>query len=235
MQSKAIQMKRDIKTSFDSHKGMNRNRNKDGILLVKAQPYTLIGVFDGVSSSSSSHKAVKKAISFINNNHEDYYAENNFRLSELIIDTNKLLISNGMIEPYTTCSLLYVPHNIDYNIKYTNIGDSRIYAVSPQFIDQLTKDDSDSHYKNILLKCLGMEDLKSIDIKEDIYNGEAKRFLICSDGFYNIFEGNNKFLLKVHKALNLKQSYYIKYNLNKLISGRNNDDASYALVRYEYV
>lgn len=235
MLPKAIQMERLIKTTFDTHKGMNRNRNKDGILLVKAVAYNLIGVFDGVSSSSSSHKAVKKAISFISNNHEDYYWENNFRLTDLIIDTNKLLISEGMVEPYTTCSILYVPNKIEHKTKYTNIGDSRIYAVSPQFIDQLTKDDSDSHYKNILLKCLGMENLKAADVKEEIYSGDAKRFLICSDGFYNIFESNNKLLLEVHKALNLKQSYYIKYNLNKLISGRNNDDASYALVRCEYV
>jgi len=226
--------KRQIRISYDSYKGTKRNLNKDGVLIVYSETYTIIGVLDGVSSSPSSLKAVKKAISFINKNHSLYYKDNDIDLATLIFDTHNMLVSSNISEPYTTCSLLYIPVNANDSIKYSNIGDSRIYAVTEQFIDQLTDDDSDKYHKNILLKYLGKCDLKLNDFKVEVYDGTARRFLICTDGFYNLFE-NNKALLEVHNALNIKHSFYIKHNINKIIIGHNTDDASYALVRCEHV
>ena len=226
---------RNLKISFDSLKGMRRDRNKDGVLIVKGESYKLFGIFDGVSSSLYSHKAVKKAISFVDKNHKNYYGNEDFQLSKLVFDLNNLLINCGIEEPFTTCCMMYVPNDLKINIKFVNIGDSRIYAVTRQFIDKLTIDDSDIFQKNILLKYLGKNDLNRNVFKENHYDGVAKRFLLCSDGFYNIFEGNNKALLEMHHSLNINHSFYIKYNISKVISGQNFDDATYILVRCQDV
>jgi serine/threonine protein phosphatase PrpC len=228
-------MKRNVKIICDSHKGTSRSLNKDGVLALKTDSYAIIGIFDGVSSVPSSHKAVKRIISYINNKHSAYFKDNDFDLATLSFDTNNMLLSSNINEPYTTCSLLYLPVDPSKPIKYLNIGDSRIYAVSEQFIDKLTTDDSDKYHRNVLIKYLGKSDLSREDFNEIIYNGPATKFLICSDGFYNLFENNNKSLLDVHQALNINHSFYIKHNISKIIIGHNSDDASYALVRCQYV
>lgn len=226
---------RTVKFSHDSYMGINRICNKDGVLMLNGELYSLVAVFDGVSSAIDSDKAVKIAIEFIENNHMGYSAGSDFNLSKMMYNLNKLLIDCTVQEPFTTCSLMHIPYDLDANITYSNIGDSRIYAVTPQFIDKLTTDDSDKYHKNVLIKYLGKEDLNESDFEESVYRGEATRFLLCSDGFYNIFEGSNKALLDIHYALNINHSFYIRDNIKKVIAGHNSDDATYVLVRCNYV
>lgn len=223
--------KRQIKILYDSYKGTNRKCNKDGALVINNHNYALLGIFDGVSSAISSAKAVKMAIAFVKANHCKFHDGNTLDLSLMMQNLNKLLISCDLEEPFTTCSLMYVPYNRNDSIKYSNIGDSRVYEVSSQFIEQLTIDDIEQYSKNVLIKYLGNKCLKQSDFVEHIYRGDASRFLLCSDGFYSIFEGNNKELLEMHHALNINHSYYIKYNISKLVESKSSDDATYVFLR----
>ena len=61
------------------------------------------------------------------------------------------------------------------------------------------------------------------------------KFLICTDGFYNLFENNIDLLIELHKKLNIKPSFYINYNLNKMLNNKNTDDATYIFARLSHV
>ncbi len=227
--------KRSIDILSDTHKGINRKINKDGIIIINNADFIILGVLDGVSSSPDSDKAVKNVINFIETNYTRYYEKHSFNLTRLIFDVNTVLISSDLNQPYTTCSIVYIPSNIENKIKYLNIGDSRIYAVSNQFIEKLTKDDKDNHHNNIITKYLGSNTLEENDFKEYDYRGDAMKFLICTDGFYNLFENNIDLLIELHKKLNIKPSFYINYNLNKMLNNKNTDDATYIFARLSHV
>jgi len=155
----------------------------------------------------------------------------------MIIDLNDFLRSSDIFEPYLTCSIIYIPHQISEKIKYANIGDSRVYSISTQYVLQLTIDDSDPIVKNILTRYLGMDDLKKTGCPEIEFTEKNKShtFLICTDGFYSVMESNPKNLKEIHRLSNLKSSYYIKKGMQKVIVGSNNDDASYVIVRWTNV
>ena len=82
-----------------------------------------------------------------------------------------------------------------------NVGDSRVYVVSENNINQLTTDHSvvqmmidrgeitreeavDHPQKNVITRALGVEDEVRIDYTQEIYN-EGETVLLCSDGLTN--------------------------------------------------
>ena len=79
----------------------------------------------------------------------------------------------------------------------------------------------------MITKCLGV-DLDKEDISEMVINDFRDDILICSDGFYKIFEETR---VTFFNAFLKKRSATIKSNLQGLVANRNTDDASYVLFK----
>lgn len=97
----------------------------------------------------------------------------------------------------TTIVLLVVDGSMAY---VATVGDSRIYEVKEDKVEQLTEDDTyvnalvkdgiitkeeaKTHPdKHVLLKALGITKSITFDVKR-LYNVQGRRFLLCSDGLY---------------------------------------------------
>lgn len=226
---------RQVNYIYDSLKGARRSTNKDGILNVVDEQYHILGVFDGVSSAVGAKKAVTFAIKFISTKHRSYFDNDVFSLSRMMENLNNTLTQSSIKDPYMTYSIAYIPNDSTQRIKLSNMGDSRIYSVTKQYLLQLSNDDNDSIHSNVLTKYLGKRELTQSDFHEIEYDGTEQSLLICTDGFYTIMEMTHKILSEIYRILNLKRFYYIKRNINKLIKGSNSDDASYVFVRWNNV
>lgn len=228
---------RQIKTISSSFQGRDRKTNKDGILLISDDNYHIVGVLDGVSSATGAKEAVNYAIKYINNNHNSFFKEGAFDLSGMLEKLNRALNATKIGDPFTTCSLAYVPHESSQKITMLSMGDSRIYSVSNQYLFQLTTDHNDPIRTNVLTKYLGERDLTLKDFEEIEYieSKDEQGLLICSDGFYSVMESSPKNLAELHRVLNLKAVHFIQNGVDKVIYGHNADDASYIFVRWKDV
>ena len=84
---------RQLKFIFDSFQGTTRKTNKDGILLISAEKYYILGVLDGVSSSAGAKKAVSYAIKYLTKNHNSFLKEGTFDLAGMLEELNRELSS----------------------------------------------------------------------------------------------------------------------------------------------
>ena len=219
----------------DSFQGSSRKTNKDGILLISDEHYHILGVLDGVSSATGAKKAVNYAIKYLPKNHHSFFKKDAFDLAGMLEELNRVLSSTGIEDPFTTCSLAYIPRKSSQKIKILSLGDSRVYSVSKQYLLQLTVDHKDSIRNNILTKYLGAKYLALKDFAEIDYSEDEQSLLICSDGFYSVMESNPKKLAELHRVLNLKTIHFIQKGIGKVIHGFNKDDASYIFIRWENV
>jgi serine/threonine protein phosphatase PrpC len=126
-------------------------------------------------------------------------------LNSLIINVNKKVMEFGRginSRVGTTLSMMFI-HRNEYIIKH--IGDSRIYKINHE-ITRLTQDHSwieqqirsgciskqeavNHPQKHILLQCVGVKEVLDIfETKGEI--SEEDKFLLCSDGFYNLLRKN---------------------------------------------
>jgi len=152
-------------------------------------------------------------------------------LSDLILELNKILCNSGLNDPFMTYAILEIPKDNSRMYQFSSMGDSRIYVLTPQYVSQLTKDDSIND--NFITKFLGRPNLIHSDFQTVQQNITEKAFLLCTDGFYSVIENEKKGFLEIIRAIGLKKWYYVKYRMEKLILNRNNDDATYILVRID--
>ena len=209
-----------------SDKGTERKKNKDRIYISQEDGEILAILFDGISSAEEANEGIDIIIEFIKTNQKKLGPESSYTLTDLMFDANKRLIDSSLTSPFTTYSAMYVPSGSKSAI-FSNLGDSRIYEVTPQYLKQVSQDDNLVNNKNVVTKYLGMVELERSDFSDFSLDIENKRFLLCSDGFYSLLEKN---LLEFHKVLHFKRTANIKKSLDKLISGKNSDDSSYILI-----
>lgn len=225
-------MRMSLNYIYKSYKGLNRNENKDCIEVIEKNDYTLFIVFDGISSSEKAIEAINISKKFIIENEHLFKDEHNFKLKELMYETNKFLLLSGVEKGFTTYALVYIDKNNNY-FKTSNLGDTRIYSVNKQSISQLTIDDRFMGEPNVVTKYLGMVEYKYEDFREERYEIKNKtRLLVCSDGFFEFIE---RFPIETHRILNFKKMGSIKNSLNKIINKQNQDDASYIFIEINYV
>lgn len=135
----------------------------------------------------------------------DYWGRIELQWNGLAEEINKKLGEYGSSKGImlgTTITLLLI-----MNDKYLvmSIGDSRVYRIEGENIEQITHDHSyiqremdagrmtpeealNSKEKSVLLQCVGA----SKEIKPDFFRGETKKgvcFLLCSDGLWRKLEG----------------------------------------------
>jgi serine/threonine protein phosphatase PrpC len=210
----------------ESIKGTDRKRNQDRILIITTDHFALFTLFDGVSSAKKAKKGVEKSVRFIkkyglltlNNSHPD--------IGRLVFQLNEELISSNLEEPFSTCSLLLIPRDASQPHQYLNIGDSRIYLVSHQYLS--TCDSYLPPVGNSLSTYLGKPDLKPDDFAVTRVPPTWDNYIICSDGFYRLMERRKRRFFEIFQFRYLKN---IRKALKKEISGNNTDDATYIFVR----
>jgi len=226
---------RQLEFISDSFQGDSRKTNKDGILLISDENHYILGVLDGVSSAAGAKKAVSYAIKYLTKNHNSFLKEGTFDLAGMLEELNRVLSSTRIEDPFSTCSLAYIPRDSSQKIRIMSLGDSRVYSVSKQYLLQLTVDHKDSIRTNLLTKYLGAKDLTLKDFAEIEYSENEQSLLICTDGFYSVMESSPENLSGFHRVLNLKAIHFIQKGIGKVIHGFNKDDASYIFIRWENV
>lgn len=213
---------------FDTIKGDNRKENQDNILVISRRDEILLIIFDGVGSALNGKEATELSKKFIDKSYDKYKNGDDISLIKLMFETHKFLLQQELPMPFTTYSAIFYSSYKPKQIKYSSMGDSRIYAISKQSIDLVSTDDKYSHNSNRITKFLGMPTLQKEDFTEGIFNIENERILLCTDGFYKIMENN---LLSFFKVLNFQYLSSIKRSLFRIINENNKDDSTFILVK----
>lgn len=210
----------------NSLKGVKRAKNQDDVLIIEETNYFLFFLFDGVSSISNSYKFIQQCKRHIKQKYHNYFQQE-IKLAELIFDTNKFAINHSdKPSGFTTCSAIYISKD-DYQGYFFNIGDSRIYEFSNQFLEQITTDDNLPGDSRLLTKCLGYSEIK----KEDFIQSRIELksgLLICSDGFYSLMEPIKKIYFSIFQYKRCKNIFN---SIDKLQSGLNSDDSTYIIIK----
>lgn len=215
-----------LKYVSNSKKGLSRDRNQDRIQIIDKDNYYFFALFDGVSSHPDSYKLIQYFKRLIRRNIDQLDKQGN-NLDSFLYNLNNE-VSNLDIDGASTLSVLFVSKGVE-DAKYVNIGDTRVYMYSNQFIEQVSSDDSLEVGSNIITKYLGSKSLTVEDFMP--YPLEFKyHYLLCTDGFYSLMENNLK---KYFYTLNFKNLANIKKKFSILQRSKNSDDSSYILVKNE--
>lgn len=210
----------------DSIQGTERKENKDRVWIKEDDTSLFAVLFDGISSAKDANKGIDVAIEFLEKAYSEIQSKKNFRVSDLIYEVNQRIADANLSSPFTTCSAAYVL-KASGDAQFSNLGDSRIYQITRQYIKQLSEDDNLIHNKNIVTKYLGMVNLDREQVTDFTLNVSGSRILLCSDGFYSLLEEN---LERFYKILNFKRTASIQKSFRTEIAGENLDDASYLLI-----
>lgn len=217
-------MRKDVNYIASSIKGLTHKVNEDNYLIIDHIKYNVFAVFDGVSSALSAKEATQISKRFIKA-HYINYLNGSIALNKLMFDLNNYLCNSGLNEPYSTyCLVLYDKE--DCTFYYSWLGDSRLYSVTNQFIEQLTSDDSFS--KNLITKFLGDASLSFEDFRQIKKKFNTDYLLLCTDGFYKLLEENMMTFFNTFLKKNLST---VKSDINSLIKGKNFDDSTYIFVK----
>ncbi|MFO0355672.1 MAG: PP2C family protein-serine/threonine phosphatase [Sphingobacteriaceae bacterium] len=213
----------------DSIVGLNKTQNQDNFFVIEKIDYSLYFVFDGLGSAKNSKLATELIIKFISKNYASYFKNGKYDFSGLMYSANKFLIEQNISETKTTYCSVCISNLNPEHIEVSNMGDSRVYIVNPQYVEQVTKDDRFMSSKNIITKCLGMSDLDQEDFTQNIVTISSKdKILLCTDGFYNLMESDK---ITYFQTIQMRSNSVIKKKLHELIKGRNIDDSTFIFIR----
>jgi serine/threonine protein phosphatase PrpC len=238
-----------------SDRGRARTQNEDCYLCNPEERLFLVA--DGIGGQSWGEIASKMAISnledfVIRSRSEDLTWPIPYR-KELSLEQNRLLagatVANQKIRDLanqkplmkgmgTTLVGCIIEGNL---LAVINIGDSRLYRIRDDHIEQITKDHtvagtmermglltkeeaSSNLQKHILTSALGIEPLSAITV--DIFPAEIREkdlYLFCSDGLYNML-GDGEILEAINsvKAESLEKAGISLLERANLAGGRDN-------------
>lgn len=213
-----------MKYLSSSIKGITRSKNQDKIFIYDNERFYLFGVFDGVSSISTSHIFIDIFTAKLRSRLA-HLSVNGANLADLLFQTHNEAMEQGS-DGMSTISLLFYSKT-ENEASIVNIGDSRIYVFNNQFIEKVTLDDNLPDRSNILTRCLGVDELEIDDFKPFNIRRDLN-FLICTDGFYKLMTDNLK---EYFKTYNFKNLHNISKKLSTLQRKKNLDDSSYILIK----
>ena len=213
---------------LNSIKGVNKRENQDNVLVIEEKLYNLYAIFDGVGSASNSRQGTELVKTYIEKYYNKFINHDSVMIDELMYSCNKYFLETGIRDAFTTYCVVVLPKEDSKKMFYSTMGDTRIYIITNQYIEQISKDDHYGDFKNIITKCLGMDYLTHDDFVQ--YHAEKKDgyLLMCTDGFYSFLE-NDK--MKFFEFFNKKLLKAIQDNVNKAIDNKNFDDSTYVFVR----
>lgn len=219
-------MRFNLKYTSNSKKGIKREKNQDRILIIQKDNYYLFIIFDGVSSHPFSYLFINEYKKIVRSKIEKLNIFGN-NLDKILYEAHKEALNFG-INGMSTLSVLFF-NKFANCVKYINIGDSRIYSFTNQFLEKLTTDDSLPGRENIITRCLGIETLSLLDFKM-IEIDSGYNYLICSDGFYKLMEENIK---EYFETINFRYLRNIEKKISFLQRRKNKDDSSYIIIKNE--
>ncbi|MCD4678709.1 MAG: Stp1/IreP family PP2C-type Ser/Thr phosphatase [Desulfobacula sp.] len=211
--------------------GLKRENNEDSFLIVEKNQKScdtitmgsMYAVADGMGGHAAGETASKMACKGLMN----YYQNNEIlsdhflgRLEKITSSTDKEILAHSKEYPEmtgmgTTLSVLVI-HESDAFIAH--IGDSRIYRVRNNDMEQLTKDHTQvqqlvdmgrlteeealTHYlRHVITQAVGTrKGYKDIYVRQE-KTKSGDRFLICSDGLHDMLSNN-----EIEKILTLNQT-----------------------------
>jgi len=198
-----------IKTDHGGRKG----RNEDSLCVVKPhnEKILIAGVADGMGGLKSrglnGRKASKKVIENVRKIPQNMNKEPDKTSSELLYmsiqNSQKEIVEQGKGRMGSTISIVIIDGH--GKLVWQNVGDSRIYHVSPDNIRQLTRDHSVAWRNFVETGRLSKEEVRVLDENCQLYNylglpkeiqidnGEEQLragdcVVICSDGLTDVVD-----------------------------------------------
>jgi serine/threonine protein phosphatase PrpC len=233
-----------------SRAGLKREENEDALGVFKIENGLLVIVCDGLGGNrggkTASHIAVETIYRSFENLKMSNYLE---RIKTTIQEAHSTILRQSLNEPHlrgmaTTAEVLFFSDSTAY---WGHVGDSRIYLLREDKLEQLTKDHtfvqqlldegmltlkSAESYpdKNVLTRALG--GICKLEVDLDILkfgsNGNCL-FFVCTDGVTTTVPNN-----EIEKILCLKDQEEISRKLSSLVEKRGApDDFSYVLITKE--
>ncbi len=216
-----------MKISAKSDVGMVRSNNQDFCLAGEfADGLTWAVVCDGMGGATGGNIASETAVKTISDKLTFGYHEgmNDNSLKNLMVSAidaaNAKIYSRAKNDELlrgmgTTVVLALIRNDALY---LANVGDSRIYVITKDSINQLTTDHSivqmmidngeitaeeakDHPQKNVITRALGVEETVRIDYSQEVYN-DGDIILLCTDGLTNYVDDE-----KILKVCNENDSY----------------------------
>lgn len=215
---------------FDSSSitGDVRTNNEDRILVKigesKGHDFGLFAVADGMGGTEAGEIASsyiieilmqwwdKVLFDILNSKNRDEKIDES--LDHLIHESNKHLIeysNQKNLQTGTTISILFL---FDSKFVVKHIGDTRVYHLRNNILDQLTTDDILANSimggpetpTNILIQCVGIKDSITPETVTGMYS-ENDLFLLTSDGVHDLIDDVRiKELIELDSRLNSKKT-----------------------------
>lgn len=217
-----------VKYIKQSIKGVNKDENEDNVFIDENINYNFFVVFDGVGSAANSKRATQLAEYFLKQEIEMYVNNSEIKLRELMFDCHKYILSMDIPEVLTTYCSLFIPTDNSKRIIYSSMGDSRIYVITNQYMEQISQDDKISGDSNVITKCLGLDCLSMEDFTQESIEKINGSILLCTDGFYHLLESSK---WAFFESFNKRLLTTVENDLNKFIKNKNIDDSTYILIR----
>lgn len=185
--------------------GKKRENNEDYMLTYNLDETTNVYiVLDGIGGNSggeiASKLAAEKTIEYIKEHYSDKNIANMLRFA--VKFANKIVYETGKEnKDYknmgTTIAMLFVKDSVAYHI---SVGDSRIYEITDNGLNQLTEDDTYVNAlvkdniiskeeakvhpeRHVILRALGIAKNVTFDVNK-MENVKGKRYLLCTDGLF---------------------------------------------------
>ena len=221
--------------------GVVRTNNEDsyGIFTLR-DGGELFVVADGLGGHLAGEVASSTAVKRLRDYLENLSGEDIKEALKVIFQRlNREIYNMGISSPArkgmgTTLTLLYIKGNHAY---IAHVGDSRVYRISEQGIEQLTQDQSfveklvsngllseeeaKKHpRKNVLLQMIGMKKEVEPQIIGPFEVREGDRFLLCTDGLSNLVMDRE--IYEVFSRLSLKEAVDFLVDLAKKRGGPDN-------------
>jgi len=191
--------------------GLKRSLNEDTYLINKEHSYVLVS--DGMGGHERGDVASDIVVNAYNNIIEKSLKSDNelFNIEDILNNSNKeatykitKFARDNKIKNTMGATIAGVYFDENNNIANCfHLGDSRIYRISNNIIEQITQDHCViSENKNILSKAIGNFSSFKIELQSIEYTNNDI-FVICTDGIYNYI--NDEELLNI--IVNNKSNY----------------------------
>lgn len=227
--------------------GSEKKFNEDAVETTEINDGLLAVLCDGVGGENggelAARIALKSALYFFSALESSDYLE---KIKLSIEESNSFVLNHAtssipVKNMATTLEIFYLKDNVVY---WGHVGDSRIYHLKSNRLNQLTKDHSlvqklldegfithkqaSNHpQKNVIIKALGENEIIEPDIsKIKLNENEENKFFICSDGVSNLIGTT-----ELEEVLIVKDLEEIKNRLIKMIKLRGAaDDYSFIII-----
>jgi len=186
--------KNNIKTSGFSLAKRKELTGDDFYEIKQSDDITIAVLCDGVGSAQEGAKAAEKVTKHIVENFKNIPRDWSIEkaIKEFITSINYILYSQSIHEYerpeyVTTVTVCLIKGNRLYG---ANVGDSRIYLLRDNKLNQLSYDHNEEGYDNVLSNAVGIDkDIEIFYFENNIQKDD--KILMCSDGLYSLMSNDS--------------------------------------------